>query len=171
MAGAVPVVPAAIRRLMTDLDRDRPFTDVRPLAEDIAERTADNRNILTAVGFFAGIATVLAAIGIYGVMSHGVAQRTREIGVRMALGAGRADVLCLIIRRVVTLVTVGLFAGVVGALALTRLMARMLWGVTPTDLVTFIGVSLVMALVGLLAGWMPTRRALKVAPTVALRAE
>jgi ABC-type antimicrobial peptide transport system permease subunit len=89
----------------------------------------------------------------------------------MALGADRSDVRWLVMRHVGVVVAIGLVAGFGGALALTQLIARKLWGVTPTDLITFIGVSLIMALVGLLAGWIPTRRALEVAPTVALRAE
>ena len=170
-AGDVPAVVAGIRRMMTDLDRDRPITEVRPLDDDIAALLFSYRDTMTVIGFFAGLATLLAAVGVYGIMSHSVGQRTREIGIRMALGADRSDVRWLVMRHVGVVVAIGLVAGFGGALALTQLIARKLWGVTPTDLITFIGVSLIMALVGLLAGWIPTRRALEVAPTVALRAE
>jgi ABC-type antimicrobial peptide transport system permease subunit len=124
---------------------------------------------------FAGVATLLAAVGLYGVMSYGVGLRTREIGIRMALGADRGEVMGLIMRRVMLLAALGLGGGLAGALALSRVMSSLLSGVLagvpPTDVVTYLGVTLLMAIVALLAGWIPTRRALRVAPTVALRCE
>ena len=118
---------------------------------------------------------LLAAIGIYGVMSFGVGQRTREIGVRMALGATRGQVLNLIMRQVVFLIATGLLIGFAGAVLLARVMSStlttLLWRVKATDLPTYATVALVMAGVALLAGWLPARRAMRVAPTTALRCE
>jgi putative ABC transport system permease protein len=123
------------------------------------------------LGLFAGTAMILAAVGIYGLLSYSVSQRTHEIGVRIAVGALRRDVLKLVMGQGVRLAAVGLAAGVLGALALTRLMASLLFGVTATDPATFATVAPLMMAVVLLACFVPARRAMKVDPMVALRHE
>jgi putative ABC transport system permease protein len=128
-------------------------------------------SLAALVGAFGILAAALAAIGLYGVMSYAVGQRTREIGVRMALGAQRVDVLAMVLRQSMTLVAAGLAAGVLGALALTRLLREALYGLTPTDPKTYAGVSLLFVTVALAAAYLPARRAVRIDPVTALRHE
>jgi putative ABC transport system permease protein len=123
------------------------------------------------LGVFAGVALVLAAVGIYGVMSYSMAQRTREIGIRMALGAQKRDVLKLAVGQGLKLVAVGVGLGLVGALALTRVMSSLLFGVSATDPATLVTISLILVAVALLASYIPARRASKLDPLIALRYE
>jgi putative ABC transport system permease protein len=123
------------------------------------------------LGIFAGVATLLATVGIYGVMAQSVAQRTREIGIRMALGAHWRDVLRLVLWNALLLIGAGLAVGLAASLALTRLIATRLWGVTATDPATFASVSCLLAAIAVLATLIPARRAMRVDPTVALRYE
>jgi putative ABC transport system permease protein len=123
------------------------------------------------LSLFAAVALLLTAIGLYGVMAYSVVQKTHELGVRMALGADPRDVLRMVLRRAVVLVGVGVAAGIVVGLGVTRLLSGMLYGVHPLDVATFAGVAVVLLAVGLLAGYVPARRASKVDPIVALRYE
>jgi putative ABC transport system permease protein len=137
----------------------------------LGQQVQESRYYTLLLGIFAGVATALAMVGIYGVLAYSVAQRTREIGIRMALGAGRGHVLKLVLRQSLLLIAVGLVAGLGGSLALTRLIASQLWGITATDPATFVIVSLLLVLVALMATLIPTRRAVQVDPMVALRYE
>ncbi len=141
------------------------------MEELIADSVAQRRFIATLVVGFGVLALVLAAIGIYGVMAYHVAQRTNEIGIRMALGASPATILRLVTVEGMTNTALGVFAGAMAALALTRLMASQLYDVRATDPATFAGVALLLAAVALLACYIPARRATKVDPMVALRYE
>jgi len=135
------------------------------------EDMRQNIVLIGIMGIFAGVALVLAALGIYGVVSHAVAQRTHEIGVRMALGAALGDVVRLVTRQGLTPVAVGLAIGIAAGLAVSRLLAGMLYGITPTDPVTYGSVIAILAGVALLACVGPARRAARVDPMLALRAE
>ncbi|HEV8369105.1 MAG TPA: ABC transporter permease [Pyrinomonadaceae bacterium] len=161
----------SIKQEIWKVDSQLPVTRVETMNEMAAESFAARRFNMSLLTLFAGLALVLAAIGIYGVMSYAVTQRTQEIGIRMALGARTFDVLKLIIRNGMTLVIIGLGLGLAGAFALTRLMVTLLFGVTPTDTFTIGAVSVVLVGVALIACLIPARRATKVDPLVALRYE
>jgi putative ABC transport system permease protein len=161
----------SIKQEIWKVDSQLPVTRVETMNEVAGESFAARRFNMSLLTLFAGLALVLAAIGIYGVMSYAVTQRTQEIGIRMALGARTVDVLKLIIRNGMTLVIIGIGLGLAGAFALTRLMVTLLFGVTPTDALTIGLVSLVLIAVAALACFIPARRATKVDPLVALRYE
>ena len=156
---------------MRSLDSTLPVSNVKTLTQMIDERMSPKRLMAYIMTVFAFTALLLAAVGIYGVMSYAVSQRTQEIGIRMALGAQAADVLKLVIRNGMTLAVIGVVIGLAGAFALTRLLASMLFHVTPTDQATFVGVAVTLIAVALLACYLPARRATKVNPLVALRDE
>ncbi|MGH9839006.1 MAG: ABC transporter permease [Blastocatellia bacterium] len=162
---------AQIRGEVLKLDPTMPFVEVKTLTEHMSLSLFPLRIGASVVGSFGLLALLLAAIGIYGVMAFAVSQRTREIGIRMALGAQGADVLRLIIKQGLRLMLIGLGLGLAGALLLTRLMSSVLYGVSATDLVTFVSVTVLLGIVVLLACWIPARRATKVDPMVALRCE
>jgi putative ABC transport system permease protein len=164
------LVPAA-RRAVAEVEPDRPLAAASTVDAHMSNAMAKFRYSVVLVGVFAGMATLLAAIGTYGVMAYTVSQRTREIGIRRAMGAGPREIIAYVGRRALVLVAVGLAGGLAGALALTRFIASQLWGVTPTDPATFGAVSLVLAGVAAVACVGPVRRAIAVDPTIALRAE
>jgi putative ABC transport system permease protein len=164
-------VARAIRANLDQLDKDLPLENVRTMTQLVEASVAERKLSVRLLTGFAGVALLLAAIGLYGVLAYTVTQRTREIGIRSALGAQRADVIGLVLRQGMTLASVGLLLGLVGAFALTRLIRALLFDVTPTDPLTFVGIPLLLAAVALLACWLPARRAGKVDPMEALRYE
>jgi putative ABC transport system permease protein len=161
----------AIKKEIRAIDKDQPIAQVQTLDDKLSESIAPQRFTLLLLSIFALIALSLASAGIYGVMSYAVTQRTREIGVRMALGARQVDVLKLMVGHGMSLVLIGLGSGLAGAYATTRLMTSLLFDVTAKDPITFVVVSLVLAIVALIACYIPARRATKVDPLVALRYE
>jgi putative ABC transport system permease protein len=158
-----------IRDRLRSLDKDIPISQVRTMDEIVSASLAQRRLIMSLLLSFAVLAAVLAAVGIYGVMAYIVAQRTQEIGIRIAMGARAIDVMKMVLREGATLATVGIAIGVSAAFALTRVMASLLFGVSAADPITFVGISLLLTFVSLLACYLPARRASKVDPIVALR--
>jgi putative ABC transport system permease protein len=161
----------ALRTEVFALDRNQPVYSMKTLDQRVVETIALSRSLMLLFSGFALLALVLACVGIYGVVSYSVSQRTREIGIRMALGARAVDVLRLVLKNGMTLVIAGVAIGVAGALALTRFLTTMLFGVTPNDTTTFVVVSVALAIVALLACLVPARRATKVDPIVTLKYE
>jgi putative ABC transport system permease protein len=164
-------IVAAVKSQVWSVEREQPLSGIQPMEEVIAVSIAPRRFNMLLLGIFAALALMLAAVGIYGVISYTVAQRTREIGVRMALGARRADVLKLVVRQGMSLALAGIGAGLAASFALTRLMANLLFGVSPSDPLTFGAIASLLGSVALLACYLPARRATKVDPLVALRSE
>jgi putative ABC transport system permease protein len=164
------IVPAFIDAVH-EIDPNVPVSDIRPMAEVISVSIAERRLTTIMLLMFAAMALVLAAVGIYGVISYSVTQRTREIGIRMALGARRGDVLRLVVGQAMVLTLAGIAVGTAGAFALTRLMTKLLFNVTPGDPLTFAAVAALLGGVAALASYLPGRRATLVDPIVALRAE
>jgi putative ABC transport system permease protein len=159
-----------MRQVVRSLDSGLPVS-FKTLDQVFASSLDQRRFSLVIFGVFGTVALLLAAIGIYGVTSYAVAQRTKEIGIRMALGARMPDVLRLVLRNGMSLVLIGAAIGLAGAFALTRVMSSLLFGVAPTDLVTFTAVPAVLIAIAFLACYIPARRATKVDPLVALRYE
>jgi predicted permease len=162
---------AAVTREARALDANLPLYEVKTMDQWLAESLARRRFAMQMLGLFALIALLLASVGIYGVMSYTVVQRTREIGIRVALGAQMRDVLRLIVRQGMSLAGIGIGIGLVAAVAATRLMVNLLFGVRATDPLTFVAIASLLALVALAACWIPARRAAKVDPMIALRCE
>jgi putative ABC transport system permease protein len=166
-SGLIP----AVRREIWSEDKDLPLANISTLEQLLGKTTAQRRFNLLLLGLFSGLALVLAVVGIYGVVSYAVTQRTHEIGIRLALGAQQGDVRKLVIKQGMIPVVAGIAIGLSGAFALTRLMKSLLFGVSATDPLTFVGLSLLLIVVALVACWIPARRATKVDPLMALRYE
>ena len=162
---------SSVRNVVKTIDKDQPIYSPRTMDDIRAESVQGERLNLTLLSLFAGIALVLAIVGIYGVMSYSVTQRTHEIGIRMAIGARPRDVFKMILGHGMKLALIGVGVGLLLAFALTRLMATMLFGVQPTDVTTFVGISVMLITVTLLACYLPGRRATKVEPTISQRYE
>jgi len=145
--------------------------NTKTISQVISQELMEERVIAMLSGFFAALALLLASIGLYGLMSYTVTRRTREIGIRVAVGAQRQNVLWLVLRETLTLALLGIVIGIPSALAATRLIAKMLFGLSPRDLPTITAVSLLLLLVALLAGYLPARRASTIDPIVALRTD
>jgi putative ABC transport system permease protein len=170
--GLDPVALApAIRGAIHSLDANIPLSEIQTMDHVVAEANGQSRFYLILLGAFATVALVLAGVGIYGVMSYSVSRRTHEIGVRMALGAQGRDVLRLVVFQGIIQALAGVTVGLVGALALSRLMGGLLYGTQPTDPATFAAVVVVLSGVAIAASYIPARRAAKVDPMVALRYE
>jgi putative ABC transport system permease protein len=161
----------SIRSRLRAVDKDQPLTSMKLLDEIVSDSTGQRRFSVVLLTAFAGVALVLATVGLYGVMAYLVTQRTHEIGLRMALGAPRANVFRLIVGQGLLLTVLGLVIGLAGALALTRLMSAMLYETSATDPLTFASIPIALAAVSLFASYLPARRAMKVDPIVALRYE
>ena len=164
-------VVSAVRQAVWSIDPDQPISNVSTLEKAVDDSIAQRRLNMLLMGLFGGLAMLLSAVGIYGLLSHTVTQRTQEMGIRMALGAQVSDVLKLVLRQGMMLALAGVGIGVAGALALTRLMRGLLFGITPNDAMTFVVVAAVLTIVALLACYIPARRATKVDPLIALRYE
>jgi len=159
----------SVRNVIWSVDKDQPVSEIRTMSDIVSQAVARQRFSMLLLGLFAGLALLLAAVGIYGVMSYSVAQRTREIGIRMALGAQKRDVLGMTLRHGLQLVAIGVVIGIAGAVGLTRLMASLLFGVSATDPGTFAAITIILAGVALLASYIPAVRSMKVDPVIALR--
>ena len=162
---------AASRQFIHDADPGIPVRNVRTLDAVVSAAVAPARWSTTLLGVFASVALVIAGLGVFGVLSFIVTQRTRELGIRIALGASSTSVQRLVVGRGMLLVSVGFVVGLAGAFALTRFMGTLLYGVTPTDPLTFAGVAGVLLVAAAVASYLPARRATRVDPIIALRAE
>jgi ABC-type antimicrobial peptide transport system permease subunit len=160
-----------MRNAIREFDRDLPVVQVRTMEQVVAASIGRPRFNAVLLGVFAAMALALSLVGTYGVIAYGVSQRTHEIGIREALGAQSSDVLQLVLGRAMALTLGGIAIGLLGALALTRLLEGLLYGVTPTDRVTFAAIATLLAVVSLVASYIPARRAMKVDPLIALRSD
>jgi putative ABC transport system permease protein len=170
-AGDPNSLVSAVRKTLAAMEPDAPLYDVRTLDDYLALDLGRARFQTVLLSLFAAVALVLTAIGLYGVIAYGVVQRTHEIGVRMALGASRTNVLKMILNRGLMLTVSGIVLGVVGALALARLMESLLYEIPPRDPLTYVVVCFTLSMVALLASYIPALRATRVDPMIALRYE
>jgi putative ABC transport system permease protein len=170
-AGPAAAYIEPVRAAIARLDRDVPVYNVRTFSTLVASSIARQRFAMILFAVFSGVALLLAAVGIYGVMSYWVSQRRGEIGIRMALGAQRRDVLRLVLRMTLRLVVTGVVLGLLGSLGVMRVLASQIWGISPRDPFTLATVVAAMSVAALVACYFPARRAMNVAPIVALRQE
>ena len=162
---------SAARNVLQQLDPEQPMAAIATMEQLLGDSLARSRFTMLLLAMFAAIALLLACVGIYGVIAYGVAQRTQEFGIRMALGAGRRDVLQLVLAQGTRLALLGIGLGVVFASVLTRFLSTLLYGIAPTDPLTFASVALLLALVALLACYLPALRATRVDPIETLRCQ
>jgi putative ABC transport system permease protein len=162
---------AAMRQKLREIDPALPLYNTGTLRDTLDLMLLPRRAIMTLLAVFSGLALILAAVGLYGVLAYDVTQRTREIGIRGAIGASRAQIVAMILRQGLRKTAVGLAIGVGGAFYLTTFLRKLLFDVQGTDSLTYVGVTALLLLVALLASWLPARRAAKVDPMVALRSE
>lgn len=167
--GNQPFLTGAVREQVRTFDRDQPIGDVRTMEDRVEAQLGQRRLLVLLLGSFASVALALALIGIYGIVAFSVVQRVQEVGVRRALGAQESDILRLFIGQGVILALVGIVIGLAGAMALTRVMASLLFHISPTDPFTFVGIALLFFAVAIAASYIPTRRAIRIDPMVALR--
>jgi putative ABC transport system permease protein len=160
---------APLRALVHSIDKDQPIENFRTMEQVVSSSVAQSRSLTIMLGVFASLALALAAVGVYGVVSFSVTQRTREVGIRMALGAQPGDIVRLVLRQGMTLALIGVAVGVLGSFAVTRAISGLLYHVSATDPITFIVISLLLTCVALVASFIPARRATKVDPMVAVR--
>jgi ABC-type antimicrobial peptide transport system permease subunit len=160
-----------VRRAIGEIDSNLPIADVRTLTQQVNDSLAQPRAFSELTGFFGILGLMLASVGLYGIMAYNVARRTNEIGIRMALGSQRSEVLWMVMRQTLSLVGIGIAIGIPVALAAARLIASQLYGLKPYDPLTLVLAALTLAGVGLVAGYVPARRATKVDPLMALKYE
>ncbi len=170
-AGDPSSLSAAIQHEIQSVDSQLAASKIRTMDQVISESTARQNFNMLLLTIFAGLALLLAAIGIYGLMSYTVEQRTQELGIRMALGAGRGDMLKLVVRQGMLLAGIGVVIGLAASFGLNRLLANLLFGVKATDPITYAAVTVILVSVALLATYIPARRATKIDPLIALRYE
>jgi predicted lysophospholipase L1 biosynthesis ABC-type transport system permease subunit len=161
----------AIRDLVLEVDPEQPVYDIRTMEQRIADAAAGTRFNATLLGFFGFVALALAGVGVYGVIAYSVAERTHEIGIRVALGASRGDVAGMVMGQGMVMTVAGLVFGLIGAVLATRFLSSLLYGIEPRDPVTLGAAAMVLGVVALAACWVPARRAMRVDPMVALRHE
>jgi ABC-type antimicrobial peptide transport system permease subunit len=162
---------AAVTREIRALDPDMPLYSVRTMSNRVDESLARRRFSMLLLTLFAGVALGLAAIGVYGVIAYLVSQGTREVGIRMALGATPKEILLLVVRQGMTVAIVGVVVGLAGALVAARFMTSLLYGVSATDPMTFTSIAVLLCLTALLASYVPARRAARIDPMISLRSE
>jgi putative ABC transport system permease protein len=170
VASPASIAPS-IRSALWSVDRDQPLEEIKPMREVVAKTVAEPRFYTVLLSIFSGVALVLAAVGIYGVASYTVTQRTREIGIRMALGAQQNDIYKLVLSQAMMLALAGVVLGLIGAFALTRVLSSLLVGVSPTDPSTFALIPLLLCVLVLAASYFPARRAIRINPLLALKQE